>query len=103
MVHERVHVQVVGSQVWDPVVDNVDVEAVLPDGRRYGATFFTLRNIQRLFEKNRATGECLGGVYLWAANMILGEELTMEVIRRTVEDLLDTEEFFSVFSRLDDL
>lgn len=101
MAVEDFHVRVVGAQVWDPATDNVDVEVALTDGRRFGATFFTLQNVQRLFEKNRATGECLGGLYLWAVNMIIVETLTMDVIRKTVEDLLDNGEFFSAFSRLD--
>jgi hypothetical protein len=101
MAHQDFHVRVVGAQVWDPLTDNVDVEVTLTDGRRFGATFFTLQNVQRLFEKNRATGECLGGLYLWAANMILVETLIMDVIRKTIEDLLGNGEFFFVFSRLD--
>ena len=92
-------VRVVGPQVWDPASDNVDVEVALADGSRFGATFFTLKNIERLFQKNRDTGECGGGIYLWAANMILVQELTIEAIQKTVRDLLDTEEFYSAFSR----
>jgi len=99
MSQKNFQAQVVGPQVWNPSTDNVDVEVTLADGGRFGATFFTLENVRRLFQKNRATGECSGGLYLWAANMILVEELTMEVIRRTVEDLLDNGEFFAAFSR----
>ena len=38
---------------------------------------------------------------MWAANMILVETLTMDVIWKTVEDLLGNGELFSAFSRLD--
>ena len=93
-------VRVVGPQVWDTVVDNVDVEVVMADGRRFGATFFTMQNIERLFEKNRATGECRAGLYLWAANMILVHQLSMEVIDETVQDLLENGELESAFARL---
>jgi hypothetical protein len=92
--------RVVGPQVWDPVLDNVDVEVTMPDGRRFGATFFTLANVGRLFEKNRATGECRAGLYFWAVNMILVQELSMEVINRTIEDLLANGEFASAFAPL---
>jgi len=101
MAHQDFDVRVVGAQVWDPLNDNIDVEVMLTDGRRFGATFFTLQNVQRLFDKNRATGECRGGLYMWAANMILVETLTMDVIWKTVEDLLGNGELFSAFSRLD--
>ena len=92
--------KVVGPQVWDPILDNVDVEVVLADGRRLGATFFTMRNIERLFEKNRATGECRAGLYLWAANMIVVRELSMEVINKTVEDLIEMGELENAFTKL---
>jgi len=95
-----VSVRVIGAQVWDPVKDNVDVEVTLADGSRFGATFFTLTNVQRLFEKNRTTGECKAGLYLWAAQMILVERLTIEVIRTTVEDLLGSGEFHVAFRSL---
>ena len=93
-------VRVVGSQVWDPVGDNVDVEVTLANGARFGATFFTLKNVERLFQQNHATGECGGGTYLWTANMILVLELTMDVVENSVQELLDSEEFYSAFRRL---
>jgi hypothetical protein len=93
-------VHVIGAQVWDPNQDNLDVEVWFPDGRRFGATFFTLQNVQRLFEKNRATGECGAGLYLWASNMILVRELSMAAIESTVKDLMDKGEFEQAFAAL---
>lgn len=95
-------VRVVGTQIWNPADDNLDVEVTFVDGSRFGATFFTLRNVERLFERNRVTGECGGGRYLWASNMILVQELTTEVIGKTVQNLLDSEEFFTAFARFGD-
>ena len=92
-------VRVVVVQIWDPADDNVDVEVTLADGVRFGATFFTVKNVETLFRKNRETGECGGGIYLWATNMILVEELTMEVLEKAVQDLMDSEEFYSAFCR----
>lgn len=93
-------VSVLGPQVWNPSNDNVDVEVRFADGRSYGATFFTLANLESLFEKNRKTGECASGLYLWAINMILVRELSMENIERTIEDLIANEEFESAFAFL---
>ena len=98
---EGFRVRVVGAQIWDSLTDNVDVEVTLKDGRRFGATFFTVQNVKKLFDKNRATGEWAGGLYLWAANMILTENLTMDVIEKAVEDLLENEEFFTAFLLLE--
>lgn len=88
------------ARAWKPDDDNVDVEVVLEDGRRFGATFFTIANITKLFEKNRRTGECAGGLYFWADHMIVVETLTSPVMERTTEDLLQTGEFEHVFELL---
>jgi hypothetical protein len=93
-------VRAVGTQMWDVAADNVDVEIVLDDGRRFVATFFTLVNVQNLFDKNKRTGECAAGLYLWAADMILVERLTRDVIVRTVADLLQEGELEAACSEV---
>jgi hypothetical protein len=99
---DRFSVRVVGAQIWDPDRDNIDIEVQLEDGRRFGATFFTLRSIARVIEKNRNTGECARGLYHWTANMIVVSELSLDAIRRTVRDLIETEEFEQAFAFLED-
>jgi hypothetical protein len=92
---------IIGSQEWDLVEDNIDVEVKFYDGRRFSATFFTLKNIERLFAKNARTGECAGGLYLWAANMIIVPELSLSTIEATVHDLMATGELESAFLRVE--
>ena len=99
---EKFKLQVVGPQVWSPTDDNVDVEVRLPNGDLYVATFFTLANLQRLFEKNRESGECLSGRYFWASDMILVEELTIESMTDAVEDLIANGEFAGAFRKSDE-
>jgi len=84
---------VVGPQQWDIHDDNIDVEVELPGGRRFVATFFTLQNIHSLFNKNLETGECSGGLYLWAADMILVKDLNLGTISATISSLLIDGEF----------
>lgn len=72
--------------------DNVDVEIHLDNGEAYTATFFTQANVARLFEKNSKTGECAGGLYFWAADMIIVSTLSEAVIRDSVKDLIDADE-----------
>lgn len=81
-----------------PIDENIDVEVVFESGALYVATFFTPENIRGLMEKNRRTGECLGGLYLWASDMIIVERLTRDVVSRAVADLLASGEFESAFS-----
>src|SRR5689334_17870792 len=80
----------------DVANDNVDV-LVYFDGSKYAATFFTLENIRHLFLKNRTTGECAAGTYLWAASMIIVESLDEETIRAAVADLMASGEFDRAF------
>ena len=80
--------------------DNVDVEIELSDGNRYSATFFTLMNIQSLMKKNKLTGECAGGIYLWSSNMILVENLHLETIERTIAGLVQEGELDTACCRL---
>jgi hypothetical protein len=80
---------------------NVDVEVTDADGTRWTATFFTLGNLEALFQKNAVTGECRNGLYLWASDMILVREISSEVIEATVADLKASGEFSDAFRLLD--
>ena len=59
---------------WTPANDNTDVIVTLEDKSRWIASFFSYSNIISLVNKNKLTGECLGGKYLWASDMILADE-----------------------------
>lgn len=72
--------------------ENIDVQIDLFDGRKFAATFFTLRNLKHLLEKFRTTGECANGTYVWAADMIVVESIDEETIRKTVASLIETGE-----------
>jgi hypothetical protein len=85
----------------DPLDNNVDVEVRLADGSRWSATFFTLANVQSLFEKYRTTGECRNGLYFFAVDMILVERLDEETIRETTDALLESGELNDAFGLLD--
>jgi hypothetical protein len=77
--------------------DNVDVFVYFADGRKYFATFFTVSNIRSIMRKDRGTGECAGGLYFWASNMIVVERLDRETIERAVSDLMRSSEFEKAF------
>ena len=92
---------IVGRQSWDVYDDNMDVEIVLPTGERYAATFVTVENISSLFKKNRVTGECASGSYLWVADMIIVQRLEHEVIWVTIRDLMEQGELASACERIE--
>lgn len=70
--------------------DNVDVRIELADGRAYSVSFFTLANLETLMVRWGRTGECANGLYVWATNMIVVQEITQAVIRRVAQDLVET-------------
>lgn len=79
---------------------NVDVE-VRDESGRWTATFFTLANLATLLERYASSGECADGTYLWALDMIVLAEISADTIRRTVEDLRQSDEFERAFGRVD--
>lgn len=81
--------------------DNVDVEVRSPDGEAWTSTFFTLRNVARLMEHWRSTGEAAGGTYFWGGpGAVLVEELSHEVIVTAIADLVSTGELQDGFQRI---
>jgi hypothetical protein len=96
------NVIVYGRLLEEPLTNtNVDVEVIDDRGLRWSATFFTLANLEHLFDKNAMTGECGRGLFLWAADMILVREISREVINRTIAELRASGEFETAFGPLD--
>jgi hypothetical protein len=90
------------SGEWTPADGNSDVIVTFENGERWVATFFSYRNISSLMEKNRETGECLGGKYFCASDMILADEVSRERIEEVVAEMLDQKEFETYFARCED-
>ncbi|MCO6514849.1 MAG: hypothetical protein J6589_10365 [Snodgrassella sp.] len=89
------------DQDFNQVNDNVDVEVFLDNGKRYAATFFTIENIISILNKYKETKECCNGLYFWASDMIIVENLNDKVINKTIQDLIKNEEFHHAFSLLE--
>jgi hypothetical protein len=81
----------------DPHADNVDVFVDFEDGKRFVATLFTQQNIRELFERYEASGECGGGQYVWAKNMIVMKEVSADAIRAAVASLIAAGELEQAF------
>ena len=82
--------------------DNVDVQVTFPNGERFSAVFFTLRNIEALMRRYKKTGECADGLYFWASDMMIVERLTEKTICKTIDHLLAEDEFGYVFLKNED-
>lgn len=84
----------------DAHADNVDVEVRLASGERYAGTFYAKGNIDVLFAKNKRTGEYCKGLYLKMNYSLIVEELTEEVIKKVVSDLINGNELYYSFEKL---
>ena len=84
----------------NPLTDNVDVEVRLPSGERYASTFYAKGNIDILFSKNKKTGENSNGLYLNMIYSVVVEQLTEEVIKKVVSDLIDKNQLYYSFEKL---
>ncbi len=83
---------------WTPADDNSDVIVTFEDGKRWVATFYSYQNISSLTEKNRQQGDCLGGKYFVATEMILVDEVSRERINEIIIELLKQGEFETYFT-----
>ncbi|MGN7468518.1 hypothetical protein [Brevibacillus sp. SAFN-007a] len=82
---------------------NVDVVVTLPDRTRWWGTFFSYQNIETLRQKNKETGECLSGTYLWSANMIISEDVSRETIEKVVDHLMEEGDLQRVMAKISDV
>ncbi len=88
-----------GIAPFDPNNNNVDVEVTFPSGESFSAIFFTLQNIETLMKRYKKTGECADGLYFWASDMVIVQQISEKTICATIDKLLAEDEFESVFSK----
>jgi hypothetical protein len=91
-----------GVDELDPLNDNVDVEVHFDDGRRYGGTLFTLENLHSLMENYRNTGECGGGSYFWASQMVIVPSLAPDALAKAIAALIAEGDLEGAFVRYSD-
>jgi hypothetical protein len=90
------------GEAWDPRDEASDVVVTLADGERWIASFVAYGHIPTLVQRNRESGENLGGVYLWASDLILVEEITRPTIEAVVADLLRDGGFRDAFTEYEE-
>jgi hypothetical protein len=83
-------------------VENVDAMVTLLDGTRWSATFMSLREIQRIMDRWRSTGECDGGAYFQCYDLVIIRDAGIPAMMRTLEHALSTGGPHTLLTRLDD-
>lgn len=87
---------------WNPADDVTDVIVTLDDGSRWIASFCAFAHLATLRANCAASGENLGGRYLWASDLVLVEDTSRVTIEAVVRDLLAGDELRSAFSPADE-
>lgn len=57
--------------------DNIDLNIILPSGRVFFSTFFTVLNISNLIEKDNM-------LYFWSTDMVIVKDLKKETIKNVI-------------------
>ena len=97
---ETFKVEYIGSlDEADPLNDNIDVY-VQVGGKKYFAIFFTIDNIITIMDSYKRSGECLNGKYFWSTDMCIVERIDKETIESSIEDMLKSGKFYSVFDMI---
>jgi len=85
---------------WSPADDVTDAIVTFPDGTRWVGTFCAFAHIDRLRANCAASGECLGGKYLWASDLVLIDDTSRSSIEAVLRDLVDSGEYRSALSEV---
>jgi hypothetical protein len=83
---------------WVPADDVTDVAVTLADGSRWLASFCAFGHLPTLRANCAASGENLGGKYLWASDLVLVDDTSRASIEAVVRDLIANDELRSAFS-----
>ncbi|MEU2854563.1 hypothetical protein ABZ658_23045 [Streptomyces syringium] len=84
------------------LVCNVDVFVDLQDGSRWTATLFTVGEVERLMDVWAESGEALGGRFFWVSDGLIVRDPGVESMSQVIAGLIETDEFSTVFQRIED-
>tara|TARA_Y100000310_G_C20683871_1_gene817721 strand:+ start:1362 stop:1700 length:339 start_codon:yes stop_codon:yes gene_type:complete len=86
---------------YDPKNVAADVRINTRTGHEYSVDFVTLDFLDWVFDKNRKTGECAKGTYFAMPKMIVVQEVSHEVIKRTLDKMIENTEIDLYLERLE--
>lgn len=87
---------------WIPNDCVTDVIVTLPDGTRWVAALCAFEHVNTLRRSCAESGECMGGKYLWASDLILVDDTSRPSIEAVVADMVAHDELTSAFSEIID-
>lgn len=78
---------------------NIDFNIIV-DNIKYAGTAVTLKNIEYLMNKFRASGDCHFGHYFWQSNMLILEEMTIDCLRAALLDIVKDKTLDDMFYKI---
>lgn len=87
---------------FDENNDSIDVHFDIEDGSRWCAEFMTYQYMMTLAEKNKCSGEMLGGQYFYSDKPIFIKRIDKALIVSVLNDIIQTEtELDKIFTKVD--
>ena len=88
-----------GHEPYNPEDEVIDVR-LITKRYEYTANFVTIKFLERMFNKNKITGECDYGKYFAMPGMVVVERIDEETAKRTIEDMIENREIENYFKKL---
>ena len=82
-----------GYMLTDFDDDNLDMHVLTENGDVYFVTVFTLKNIQKLMEKDQSK-------YFWCVDSLIVDDLKIETIKIAIENIIKDGYFESILSKI---
>jgi hypothetical protein len=81
-------------------VENVDVEVEFADGTRWGATFITVREIERIMDRWRSSGEGESGIFFRCPDLVIVRDGGVRAITAVVESAVGQDRRSGILTQL---
>ena len=79
---------------------NTDVVVTLDNGKKFIASFFSYKYLNKINHEHIKSGEYLRGNYFWDKNMVLVKDCSNKTIKPVVINLMDEGNFEEAFMEL---
>ena len=80
-------------------IDCNDVIVTLNDGRKFLASFFTYKHIEKMSTKLENNG-VNNKKYFWASNMVLIEDCSFDTLKDAVNNMIEVGDFLTIFKKI---
>lgn len=91
---------ILGAEDDADFVENIDVEVLLSNGTRWSATFMTVREIERIMDRWRSSGENSRGTYFHVSDLVVVRNAGIPAMVQVLESALANDDPYSILTPL---